>query len=81
MNMQDYGSYRNARAITTSDTVALNPVPEAIYVGVTGNIVMRLMGDGTDVTFKGAVAGSILRVRPQFIRATSTTATDLVALT
>jgi hypothetical protein len=36
--------------------------------------------NGSDVVFKGATAGSILPIRPSAIKATSTTATDLVAL-
>ena len=49
-------------------------IPRGIYVGVTGNITMRLVGDTADVVFIGVSAGSVLPVRPQYIRATGTAA-------
>lgn len=76
----DYFSARNAYAVTTSDTVALTSIPQAIYVGGAGAIVMRLMGDTADVTFTAVPAGTTLYVRPQYIRATGTVATAIVAL-
>jgi len=72
---------RNAKAITPSDTVALSPIPDRIYVGGAGNIVCRLMGDNADVTFSAVPVGTVLPIRAQYVRATSTTATLMVALT
>lgn len=77
--MEDDFSARDATAITPSDTVALAPIPMRVLVGGAGNIVGRAMSSSADVTF-AVVAGQELRVRLQFIRATGTTATGLVAL-
>jgi hypothetical protein len=71
--------FRGASAITPHDTNAsITGKPIAIYVGVGGIINMTI--NGVDVVFKGATAGSILPIRPTAIKATTTTATDLVAL-
>jgi len=81
---KDISGARNFAAITTSDTVDNllldnGTPPKGIYVGAAGNVV-AVDQDGTAVTFLGAIAGSILPIRPRRINATSTTATDLVAL-
>jgi hypothetical protein len=72
---------RSAKAVTTHNT---NPLPggacKALFVGGSGNIACRLMGDDTDVTFTGLTAGTILPVRATHVRTTSTTATAIVAL-
>lgn len=74
-------SFRNAAAITPHDTNAsIVGSPRAIYVGGAGNIVLRLTGDSADVTLAGALAGTILDLEVSHIRATNTTATNLVAL-
>jgi hypothetical protein len=81
-------AYNRWVAITTSDTIAIGEttagdgnarVPRAIYVGGAGNIV-AVMADGRTATFNGAAAGSVLPIQPVRINATSTTATNLVAL-
>jgi hypothetical protein len=71
--------YRHAAAISTSDTVDLSNVTRGIYVGVGGNINL-ITANGETVLFKGALVGTILRVQASRVKATSTTATDLVAL-
>lgn len=71
-------SARNAVAVTPHDTNA-NPAA-AIYVGGAGNIACRPYGSAADVTFTAVPVGTILRVRVTHIRSTSTTATNLIAL-
>lgn len=78
---QENFSARNAKAITPSDTVALSPVPDRIYVGGTGDITCRLYGDTVDVVFKAVPVGTLLPIRAQYIRTTGTTATLMVGLT
>jgi hypothetical protein len=69
----------SAAAITPHDTNNFaGGVCRGIYVGVGGNIVAIV--NGTAVTFKGAAAGSVLPIAATRVNATSTTATDLVAL-
>ena len=72
---------KNSFAITKHDTNEVGTViPRFLYVGSAGTIVMRLAGDDADTTFTGVTAGSVLPVRPLFIRSTSTTAGGFVGL-
>ena len=68
----------SAKSITPSDTDEF-PVTRAIYVGSAGDIVV-VMGDGTQLTFAGAVAGSVLPIRVKKVLSTDTTASSLIAL-
>ena len=60
----------------------VNPiaVPKALFVGGGGDLVLRGVADAGDVTFKNLAAGSVLPFRAQFVRATGTTASSIVAL-
>lgn len=71
---------RNCFSIVPHDTVELTFLPKAIYVGSTGDIVARAVDSSSDVTFRNVAAGSILDVRLIAIRATGTTASDLLGL-
>lgn len=71
--------YTNAAAVTPSDTVDLADVTQALYVGGAGNVAVIMQG-GQTVTFTGLTVGTILEVRVSRVKATSTTATALVAL-
>lgn len=62
-----------------SDTVILPVIPKAIYVGTGGSIALRGIDGVADVTFVNVPSGATLDVRPQFVRATGTTASNLVA--
>ena len=68
----------NASAITPSDTIEFQG-PVVVYVGVTGNMVVKTAA-GDDATFLNVQAGSVLPVRVKQVKATSTTATNLIAL-
>lgn len=67
-------------AITPHDTNELSLIPKAIYVGTGGTLVLRGVEGAADVTFKNIASGQVLDVRPQYVRATGTTAADLVGL-
>jgi hypothetical protein len=67
-----------ALAVTTSDTVPLT-YPSIIYVGVGGNVRV-LTAQGDDVTFTGVQAGGVVPVQVLKVFATSTTATNMVAI-
>lgn len=71
---------RNPYAIVPSDTVELPLVPKAIYVGTGGHIVLRGIDGATDVTFANVPSGGIIDARASHVRATGTTASNLVAL-
>jgi hypothetical protein len=49
-------------------------------VGTGGDLVGRAAGSNADVTFKNLASGQILDVRLQYVRASGTTATDIVGL-
>ena len=71
--------YTIGGAITPSDTVAHGKPMRALYVGGAGNVVM-VNPDGSTVTLIGALAGNVYPLICKRINATSTTATNLVAL-
>jgi hypothetical protein len=66
-------------AVTPSDTVSLGTLARALYVGGAGNIV-AVMYDDTTCTFTAVPAGSVLPIAVKRVNATSTTATNIVAL-
>lgn len=72
----------NAEAITPADTDLTFGLTRAIYVGVGGDLAVRMADDkgDTDVVFTGVVSGSVLPLRVKQIRTTDTTATDIVAI-
>lgn len=73
------GPALRAFSVVPSDTVPLNPIPKGIYVGTGGTVVLRGVGSDQDVTYKNLANGSYISVRAAFVRATGTTAQDMVA--
>ena len=76
--------YPNAAAITPADDADMEYACRAIYVGgddggTAGNIALVTV-NGDEVTFKLVPVGKTLRVRAARVKATGTTATDLIAL-
>ncbi len=65
--------------LSTSNGPSGDPLCQAIYIGVGGNMV-AVRDDDTTVTFTGVVAGTIVPVQAKRINSTSTTATNMVAL-
>ena len=70
---------RRAFAVTPSDADELTLLPKALMIGAAGAIVLRPVDSAADVTVT-VVAGQIVPIRAQFVRATGTTATAIVAL-
>lgn len=69
----------NAAAVTTSDTTDLDNTTRYLYVGGAGNLSLIFKG-GQTVTLNSVPAGTMLHVRVTRVRATGTTATNIVAL-
>ncbi|MBA14854.1 MAG: hypothetical protein CMN73_00655 [Sphingomonas sp.] len=69
-----------AVAVVPHDANALSDIPKAIYVGTAGNVTMRGVNASADSVWKNVAAGSILPFRAQYVRATGTSAADLLAL-
>jgi hypothetical protein len=75
-----FGPSRRAIAVSPHDTNELTILPKALYIGGGGAVVLRSVESASDVTFRNVASGQVLDVRAQFVRATGTTATDIVAL-
>lgn len=74
--------YTKATAVNLASTDAtLTPnVPRALYVGVSGDVIVKLKDDtSTAITFKAAPVG-ILPVRAAVVVKSGTTATNILAL-
>tara|TARA_Y100000310_G_C20118547_1_gene550395 strand:- start:135 stop:380 length:246 start_codon:yes stop_codon:yes gene_type:complete len=68
-------------SITPSDTAWLTPpYPRGIWVGGAGDVVVTAIDDDTDTTYPGAQAGEIIPVVVKKVKATGTTATNLVGM-
>lgn len=69
----------NAEAVTPNDGTDLPTMCRALHIGGAGDVSVVMAG-GQTVTFSGNTAGSTLPYRITRVRATGTTATDLVAV-
>jgi hypothetical protein len=81
-NNADHVSAPATRAVAVAlhDTNALTDIPKALFVGTGGNVTMRGVGGGADQVWKNVPSGSLLPFRAQYVRASGTTASDLLAL-
>jgi len=68
----------DAAAVTLSDSTELAPT-RALYIGGAGNLKVT-MAYGTEVTFSGLSAGSILPIQVTKCFATGSTASLVIAL-
>jgi len=66
----------SAYSVTTSDTAS--NAYTYLYIGGAGNVVVRPEGTGSDVTYYSVPAGQYLFVRTSLVKATGTTATNIV---
>ncbi|WP_430637173.1 spike base protein, RCAP_Rcc01079 family [Sphingomonas hankookensis] len=66
-------------AIAPSDTAPLPAVPKGIYVGTGGDVTLRGVAGDADVTYRNLPDASYIAVRVSHVRATGTTATNLIA--
>ncbi len=67
-------------SLSPDDTAALPAVPKAIYVGSGGDLVVQMVDSDADVVLRNLADGTLLAIRPAFIRAAGTTAGDIVGL-
>ena len=75
MGSVNYLVPRGARAVTTSDSASQSYV--GLYIGGAGNVAVT-GEDGQDVTFTAVPVGTVLRLRVRKVKATGTTATNIV---
>jgi hypothetical protein len=69
-----------AVAVVPHDGNALADIPKALFVGTGGNVTMRGVGGGADTVWRNVPSGSVLPFRAHYVRATGTSAADLLAL-
>ncbi|WP_375427117.1 hypothetical protein [uncultured Sphingomonas sp.] len=74
------GPSRAPFAVAPHDVDPLPILPKALYVGTAGDVTLRGVAASADVVFRNCAAGQILDVRASHVRATGTTAADIVAL-
>jgi hypothetical protein len=65
-------------SVTPHDSSALPIVPKRLYVGTGGHVTLRGVGASSDVVYRNVASGVYLNVRASHIRATGTTAADIV---
>ena len=68
-----------AAAVAPHDVNALAETAKALFVGTGGDVVARGVSGG-DALFRNVPSGTVLPFRAQFVRATGTTAADILAL-
>lgn len=66
-------------AVTPDDTALLPSVPKGIFVGTGGDVTLRGVDSAADVTYRNLPDASYIAVRASYVRATGTTATNLIA--
>jgi hypothetical protein len=78
LNAADAAPAQNFGAVTPSDSTTFTNRPRAIYVGVTGDLVVQDESN-VSITFKAVPGGTVLPIRPLRVMA-ATTASQIVAL-
>ena len=68
----------SATTVTPSDSTII-PVTRGLYVGVTGNITVKMADDENIITFSNVQVG-VLPIQVIKVMATNTTASGIVAL-
>jgi len=72
-------SARAPYAVVPHDANELPIVPKSLYIGTGGTVVLRGVDGAADVTYKNVASGDRIYVRASHVRATGTTAQDIVA--
>ena len=67
-------------AVTPNDGTDLPAVAKALWIGGAGNVSIIAENDTAPVTLNSVAAGTMITVRVKRVRATGTTATNIVAL-
>lgn len=71
---------RTAFAITPDDATDMPAATRAVYVGQGGNLVVCLVGDEQDAVFLNVAPGTLLPIRIKAVRATGTSASQILGL-
>ena len=71
---------QNCFAIEPSDTAELAAVTKALFIGEGGDVTLRTLRGTADVTFRNLPNAYVLDVRAIAVRATGTSAGNIVGL-
>jgi hypothetical protein len=76
------GPFQGSRPIVPDDIALIKPSTKAMIIGTGGDVTVVLDANSLDdpVTFPAVPSGTILNVRAQQVKATATTALNIVAL-
>lgn len=79
---REISSAAGSVTVTPSDTTVFDPPGRALYVGVTGNVAVRMAGDLSTPTFVNVQGGTVLSICVDKVLAggSGTTATDMILL-
>jgi hypothetical protein len=67
--------------VTPSDTTVFASTHRALWIGAGGgNITVRMVRDGSILAFNAIPAGTMMPLSVDMVKATGTTATDIVAV-
>lgn len=75
---REISSASGSKTVTPSDTTVFDPPGRALYVGVTGNVAVRMAGDQSLPILVNVQGGTMLSICVDKVLSTGTTATDLV---
>ena len=71
---------RKAFAVTPSDSAEIPILPKALLIGgAGGDLTLQAVDSSVDVTL-AVSAGQLVTIRARFVRASGTTATNIIAL-
>lgn len=77
---REVSSASSAAAVTPSDTTVLDPPGRALYIGVTGDVAVRMAGGQQTLTYTNVQGGSTLSIAVDMVKSTGTTATNINVL-
>lgn len=66
-------------AVVPHDTNELPAIPKGIYVGTGGDVTLRGVDGAGDVVYKNLPNASYIAIRASHVRATGTTASNMIA--
>ena len=73
--------YDSAVAVSPNDGADVTGAPyKALYVGVGGDVALDLNNSGEAIVFKNLASGQLLPVQITNVKASNTTATNMIAL-
>jgi len=75
-----YGTGLVVTAVHGGSDQAFGSTYQSLYVGVGGDVVVTLATSGSDFTFKNVASGQLLPIQITHVKATNTTATNMIAM-